>query len=114
MHQAQFELPVRVVLREQVHEISSPRSALDFLLKCPVQEGPIFEGAVEACFSATMNRAPAEEARLGLATYAKIYGILAEDAHSEASNHTKAPPRHHRIYPTSPRGERRLPPFSAN
>jgi len=114
MHQAQFELPVRVVLREKVHEISNPQSALEFLLKCPVQEGPIFESAVEACFSATMNRAPADEARMGLATYAKIYGVLVEDARSAATPRPKSPPRHHRIYPTSPLGERRLPPFSAN
>jgi len=112
MHPAQFELPVRVVLREKVHEISSPRSALDFLLKCPVQEGPIFESAVEACFSATMNRASADEARIGFATYAKIYGILAEETRSETSPKPKTPPRH-RIYPSSSM-EPRLPPFPWN
>ncbi|WP_034658623.1 DUF982 domain-containing protein [Chelativorans sp. J32] len=75
--QPRFKSPVRISLHPgRTTDIESPRQAFDFLRTCPVQEGPIFEGALEACFAATYNDEAIEEARRGLRTFAKAHGFL--------------------------------------
>jgi len=76
--QPRFETPVRITSRPgKIKEIASPKEAFDFLRTCPVQEGPIFESALEACFTATYDDEAIEEARRGLKTFAKAHGFLA-------------------------------------
>src|SRR5690554_6268802 len=55
----QFDMPVRLVLRpgEPVTEVYTPAEAVAALFASPVQEGPIYESALEACFAATMDPA---------------------------------------------------------
>jgi Protein of unknown function (DUF982). len=55
----QFDMPVRLVLRpgEPVTEVYTPTEAMAALFASPVQEGPIYESALEACFAATMDPA---------------------------------------------------------
>jgi hypothetical protein len=80
MSSAYFARPVRVALPEggTSAEIRCPGEALDFMLQCPVQEGPIFESALEACFVATYDPSCCEEARTGFAAFAKAYGLLSD------------------------------------
>ncbi|WP_309082603.1 DUF982 domain-containing protein [Chelativorans sp.] len=77
--QARFATPVRVAFRPggAAREISNPREAFDYLRNCPVQEGPVFESALEACFVATYDTSCVEEARKGLRTFARAYRLLA-------------------------------------
>jgi len=76
--QSCFETPIRVAARPgKVREIASPQQAFDFLRTCPVQEGPIYESALEACFTATYDDTAVEDARRGLKAFAKAHGFLA-------------------------------------
>lgn len=81
MDAAQFRLPVRIIVApdEAVREIYSAEEALEFLMIWPHQDGPIYERAMNACFSATIDedvRAEAERSFLG---FARASGILARD-----------------------------------
>ncbi|WEX10020.1 DUF982 domain-containing protein [Chelativorans sp. AA-79] len=76
--QPRFETPVRITLRPgKTKEIANAREAFDFLRTCPVQEGPIFESALEACFVATYRSEAVGEARRSLKTFAKAHGFIA-------------------------------------
>lgn len=77
----QFEMPVRLVLRPggPVTEVYSPAEAMAVLFCCEAQEGPIYESALEACFSATMDHHYCEEARSALVAYGRAYGLLSPD-----------------------------------
>ena len=80
MDQTPFASPVHVVTGrdERVAEIGCARDAFEYLQKARVQEGPIFESAMEACFAAMHDAAFAKDAQLGLAAYAKAYRLLAK------------------------------------
>ena len=88
MHAAPFDSPVHVVFSgKTVTKLHCAKEGFDFLLTCPIQEGPIFESALEACFSALSNPELSADARRGLATFAHVHGLLAEVG---SSPHTAA------------------------
>lgn len=107
MQASLFDSPVHVRRTcRTVARIRCAREGFDFLLTCPVQEGPIFESALEACFSALSNPSLNADARRGLATFAHAHGLLAEMTkphmtarklrvawHNESKHNENTPPR---------------------
>lgn len=81
MDLAQFELPVRIILRpgDGVTEIYSAEEALDLLMSWPVQQGPIMEEAMGACLMASADPTKAEIARVAFVSFARASDILAKD-----------------------------------
>lgn len=81
MHAAHFALPVRIVVRpgEPVTEVYTADEGLALLMDWPVQEGPVFQKAMEACLSATTDHSRAEHARKAFVGFARASGILAKD-----------------------------------
>lgn len=79
MHSVLFDPPIFVSCHGRTR-IDCVREGFDFLLACPIQEGPIFESALEACFSALNNPALSADARRGVATFARIHGFLVTEA----------------------------------
>lgn len=81
MDAAQFQLPVRLVMRagESVTEIYSAEEALDLLLRWPVQEGPIFQRALSTCLAAAADPAERDEAHEAFVVFARVTGLLARD-----------------------------------
>lgn len=79
MQTAPFDLPIHVrCASRNVVKIRSPKDAFDFLLSCPTQEGPLYESALEACFSALANKVHHADAYRGLLTFARAHGLLAD------------------------------------
>lgn len=81
MDAAQFRLPVRIIVdpRDAVREIYSAEEALEFLMIWPHQDGPIYERAMNACFSATVDDDARDEAERSFLGFARASGILARD-----------------------------------
>lgn len=79
MQTVPFGSPVHVRCANQsVKSIRSVREGFDFLLACQCHDGPLFESALEACFSALANPDYREDARRGLLAFAHAHGYLAE------------------------------------
>ena len=75
----QFGSPVHIRCSNQsVTTIHSAKEGFDFLLGCQTYDGPLFESAVEACFSALANPDLINDARRGLIAFAHAHGCLAE------------------------------------
>ena len=81
MYAAQFALPVRIVMRagEPVTEIYSAEEALDLLMAWPIQDGRIFNRAMETCLAASADPALAEDARRQFVAFANASGLMARD-----------------------------------
>lgn len=89
MHSDSFDSPIHVRCETRaVVRIDSPMEAFDFLLSCPHQEGPLYESALEACFSALIDGAHVSDAQHGLRSFARAHGLLAEG--NSASTRTGA------------------------
>jgi len=74
-----FGSPVHVRCANQtVTSIRSAKEGFDFLLACQSHDGPLFESALEACFSALSNPDHAADARQGVLAFAHAHGYLAE------------------------------------
>jgi hypothetical protein len=81
MDRLQFIVPIRVAVEsEPVTEIYGVEDALSFLQQWRVgRDGPLFQKAFNACFSATVDLVTAEEARKALVNFARVAGILSRD-----------------------------------
>lgn len=78
MHVAPFDSPIHVLCpRKSLKKIRCAKEGFDFLLSLPVQEGPVFESALEACFAALANPKLSKDAHSGLAKFARVHGFLA-------------------------------------
>lgn len=82
MDRYQFRLPVRLKPAPDaaVLELYDVDDALDFLLAFP--EGPrgtSFQPAVDACFAASTDRIPSEDARWMVVRFAREAEILSDD-----------------------------------
>lgn len=78
MHVAPFDSPIHVLCpRKSLKKIHCAKEGFDFLLSLPVQEGPVFESALEACFAALSNPELSKDAHSGLAKFARVHGFLA-------------------------------------
>ena len=83
-----FDRPVHLICtRRTVTKIRCARDGFEFLLTCPVQEGPIFESALEVCFAALSNPSLSNDARRGITTFARIHGLLAVNERAQAVEH---------------------------
>jgi hypothetical protein len=79
MHVALFDSPIHVLCpRKSLKKIHCAKEGFDFLLSLPVQEGPVFESALEACFAALLNPELSKDAHNGFAKFARVHGFLAE------------------------------------
>lgn len=82
MDRLQFLMPVRLVIEadQPITEIYGVDQALDFLLGWPTgRQGPIYQKALNACFSASVEQNSAEQARKAFFNFTKTAGILAKD-----------------------------------
>jgi len=74
-----FGSPVHIrCANHSVTSIHSAKEGFDFLLSCQSHDGPLFESALEACFSALANPDHTSDARRGLIAFAHAHGYLAE------------------------------------
>jgi len=92
MDSLQFLMPVRLVTEagQPVIEIYGVDEALDFLLAWPIgRQGPVYQRALNACFSASLDQSSAEDARKAFFNFAKVGGLLAKDALISASNSSR-------------------------
>jgi len=82
MDRLQFAVPVRIrkAPEEPVEEIYGIEHALDFLQNWPVgRQGPLFQAALNACFGASVDVTPTEEAFRALTAFCRVSGLLAKD-----------------------------------
>jgi len=82
MDNLQFFMPVRIMPEadEPITEIYSVDQALDFLLAWPIgRQGPVYQKALNACFTASVDQTSTEEARKAFLGFVRICGILARD-----------------------------------
>ncbi len=82
MDRLQFAVPVRIrkTPEEPVEEIYGIEQALDFLQNWPVgRQGPLFQAALDACFGASVNVTPTDEAFRALTAFCRVSGLLARD-----------------------------------
>ncbi|MEP9370699.1 DUF982 domain-containing protein [Mesorhizobium sp. KR1-2] len=81
MHNLQFLSPVRVSIEHQIKEVDNVDEALEFLHRWPPERrGPVYNCAVNGCHAAIEARLSAEDAHKAFESFARITGILAEDA----------------------------------
>lgn len=82
MHKLHFAIPVRIVrsFGLPVEEIYSVEQALDFLQDWPVgRQGPLYQAAFDACFAASVDVVPTEEACRAFSAFCRVSGIMAKD-----------------------------------
>lgn len=82
MDRLQFAVPVRIRTAPDspVEEIYGVEQALDFLQNWPVgREGPLFQAALDACFGASVDIVPTEDAFRALTAFCRVSGLLARD-----------------------------------
>lgn len=102
----QFFMPVRLLIEAEqpVIEIYSVGQALDFLLGWPLgRQGPIYQRALNACFSATVDQGSTEAARRAFFGFAKVGGLLAKDTSIPPARLARGRLRN-RMRPSSPTG----------
>lgn len=77
----QFDLPVRLVLRpgQPVTEVYSAEEALDLLMVWPVQDGPIYQRAMNSCVAAIAGTESTDAARRAFTNVARASKVLAKD-----------------------------------
>ncbi|UUP16490.1 DUF982 domain-containing protein [Nitratireductor thuwali] len=77
----QFDLPVRLVLQpgQPVIEIYSAEEALDLLMTWPVQDGPLYQRAMDSCVAAIAGTGTLDEARRAFTNVARVTKVLAKD-----------------------------------
>lgn len=100
MDRLQFFMPVRLMIEadEPVTEIYGVDQALDFLLGWPTgRQGPIYQKALNACFSASVEQNSAEEARKAFFNFIKTAGILAKDTSIPGRARRRPQVRHDRL-----------------
>lgn len=96
MDRLQFAVPVRISpsAGAPVEEIYGIEQALDFLQNWPVgRQGPLFQAAFDACFGASVDVVPTEEACRALTAFCRVSGLLARDAAMPGTSATEALPR---------------------
>ena len=84
MDELQFDVPVRVklALDRPVEEIYGVDQALEILSEWPTgRQGRLYQAAFNACFSASVGVADAEEACRAFSAFCRVSGILAADMH---------------------------------
>ena len=82
MHKLHFAIPVRIVrsFGQPVEEIYSVEQAIDFLQDWPVgRQGPLYQAAFDACFAASVDVVPTEEACRAFSAFCRVSGIMAKD-----------------------------------
>ncbi len=82
MDRYQFRLPVRLKPAPEaaVLELYDVDDAIDFLLSLPEERrGAAFQPAVDACFAASADRVPSEDARWLVVRFARDAGYLSND-----------------------------------
>lgn len=82
MHAHHFAVPVRLNPGPElpVEEIYSVEQALDVLAQWPAdKQGRLYEKAFNACFGASLEVVPTEEACRALAAFCRVSGIMARD-----------------------------------
>lgn len=82
MHKLQFAIPVRITrsFGQPVEEIYSVEQALDFLQDWPAgRQGPLYQAAFDACFGASVDVVPTEEAFRAFSAFCRISGVMAKD-----------------------------------
>jgi len=82
MDNLQFFMPVRIMPKadEPIIEIYGVAHALDFLLAWPIgRQGPVYQKALNACFTASVDETSTEDARKAFLGFARVCGILAKD-----------------------------------
>lgn len=93
MDRLQFGVPVRICVspEAQIEEIYCVEQALDFLQNWSVgREGPLFQAAVNACFSASVDLVPAEEAFRAFNAFCRVSKLLAGDMSVPVENENEA------------------------
>jgi len=82
MHKLHFAVPVRVTgsFGNTIEEIYSVDQALDFLQEWPTgRQGPLYQAAFDACFGASVDVVPTEEACRAFAAFCRVSNIMARD-----------------------------------
>lgn len=82
MQPLHFAIPVRITgaSRYSVEEIYSVEQALDLLQEWPVgRQGPLYQAAFDACFGASVDVVPVEEACRAFTAFCRVSKILARD-----------------------------------
>jgi hypothetical protein len=82
MNKSQFAIPVRITgaAGQPVEEIYSVVQALDFLQEWPVgRQGPLYQGAFDACFAASVDVVSTEDACRAFSAFCRVSGIMARD-----------------------------------
>ncbi|MFC5386349.1 DUF982 domain-containing protein [Aquamicrobium segne] len=93
MDRLQFIVPVRIRIGPEVpiEEIYSVEQAFDFLQNWPVgREGPLFQAAMNACLSASVDLVSTEEAFRAFNLFCRVSGLLASDMRVLAKDENKA------------------------
>jgi hypothetical protein len=88
MDRLQFAVPVRVTTTQgmPIEEIYGVEQALDFLAEWPVgRQGKLYQAAFDACFAATVDIVPTEDACRAFKAFCRVSKLLAADAASPAN-----------------------------